>query len=378
MRPGLWHPKERRYLTAAIAAFVIAVGNAAAQTSEPPLMPPTLTYGLEEKSIVTRFHFSGPLSAVPISTEVISGHAAVRAGLPEILRVRVRDLNAGILEEFGAWHPLWVFADDGSGRDPLVSREEGDMSVIIPFQPSAATIDVSEAKTGVGIVAVDLLSDTHTYCRTNRQDPVCANLANRPPQCVADGPYRAECVGSVTSVQLDGSQSSDPDRDPISHTWTGAFGTAEGPAPTVGFAGRGHFPVQLQVFDDFGGAADCFSTVDVVDTTPPSIQSAVPSLPVLWPPDNKMVSITIAAAASDICGSVACRITSVSINEPPNSDAVLTGNASITSALTVALRAQRNGAGNGRTYGITISCTDEAGNSSGTTTPVFVPHDQRP
>jgi hypothetical protein len=112
-------------------------------------------------------------------------------------------------------------------------------------------------------------------------------------------------------------------------------------------------------------------------TTPPVISGLTPSPAVLWPPNKKMVLVTISAIASDNCDpSPVTKIISVSSNEPANSNAVATGEAVITGNLTLNLKAQRNGAGNGRVYTITVKCTDNGGNITTGTVNVVVPHDQ--
>jgi hypothetical protein len=80
----------------------------------------------------------------------------------------------------------------------------------------------------------------------------------------------------------------------------------------------------------------------------------------------------------DICDtSPSCRIVSVTSNEPvtgqgdhTSPDWVVTGN------LTLDLRAERSGVGNGRLYWIKVRCTDDSGNSSTRTATVRVPHDK--
>jgi hypothetical protein len=49
----------------------------------------------------------------------------------------------------------------------------------------------------------------------------------------------------------------------------------------------------------------------------------------------------------------------------------------VTGALTLKLRAEREGRGDGRTYVITVMCTDTSGNSASGTGTVVVPHDLR-
>jgi hypothetical protein len=84
-----------------------------------------------------------------------------------------------------------------------------------------------------------------------------------------------------------------------------------------------------------------------------------------------MVPITVAAVASDaVTQPPMCQIVSVSSNEPGS------GQWQIIGPLTVNLESDRLGTGNGRTYTITVTCRDAAGNASVKTTTVGVPHDQ--
>jgi len=68
----------------------------------------------------------------------------------------------------------------------------------------------------------------------------------------------------------------------------------------------------------------------------------------------------------------------VNSNEPVNGlgDGDTAPDWIITGDLTVNLRAERSGIGNGRIYTITVTCKDACGNSSVGSTTVTVPHDQ--
>jgi hypothetical protein len=111
------------------------------------------------------------------------------------------------------------------------------------------------------------------------------------------------------------------------------------------------------------------------DTTGPSIASLTTNAPALWPPNHKMHAITVTASASDAgAGGVVCSIDGVASNEGGNQHEP---DVEITGALTVNLRAERDGNAAGRIYTIQVSCKDAAGNKTTGTTSVSVPHDQR-
>jgi hypothetical protein len=107
--------------------------------------------------------------------------------------------------------------------------------------------------------------------------------------------------------------------------------------------------------------------------TAPKIATLSAEPNILWPPNHKMVHVSLTGATTGGCGAVTCRIASVSSNEPINADGdwVISGN------LTLNLRADRLGTGTGRVYSITVQCTDGAGNSASRAVDVSVPHDQR-
>jgi hypothetical protein len=92
-----------------------------------------------------------------------------------------------------------------------------------------------------------------------------------------------------------------------------------------------------------------------------------------------MVPVAVAVDVRDICDpSPTCRIVSVASNEPANGagDGNTPVDWEITGALTLNLRAERSGKGDGRTYTITVECTDDSGNASSTEVRVTVPHDR--
>jgi len=119
--------------------------------------------------------------------------------------------------------------------------------------------------------------------------------------------------------------------------------------------------------------------VTVKDTTAPTIVSVVPSVKVLWPPNHQMVPVQIVVSATDVVTSnPVCRVTQVSSNEPINGlgDADTAADWIVPGGLTVNLRAERAGEGNGRIYTLTVACQDNAGNIATKGMTVSVPKSQ--
>ncbi len=116
-----------------------------------------------------------------------------------------------------------------------------------------------------------------------------------------------------------------------------------------------------------------------VDTTPPVIDSVTASPSQLWPPNHKMVPVTVSVNVTDLCDTApACRITGVTANEAINGPG--DGNTSpdweIIGNLVVNLRAERSGGGSGREYTVTAECKDASGNKVSAPVKVLVPKSQ--
>ena len=109
----------------------------------------------------------------------------------------------------------------------------------------------------------------------------------------------------------------------------------------------------------------------VPDTTPPVIAGATVDPAVLWPANLQMIAVTVGVDATDDRDpEPRCRITDVTSNEPVDLAAM-----QVTGDLSLSLRAERDGAGAGRTYHLRITCSDTSGNEATAGVDVRVPHD---
>ncbi len=243
----------------------------------------------------------------PIETELLPPDSPAPA-CPDIWYLYTSpctgDLTVSLCEvpwNFDSMVSIFSGGCPGDGGIDLGSDDESCSAPLILGGPGTLTIPTTAASTytirvsgyggsrGAGIL-----------------DIVCVP-ANEPPDCDAGGPYTTECAGSTTSIQLDGTGSSDPDvGDTLSYAWTtdcpgGTFDDASSATPTLTVDSSSLCPtpcnVMLTVTDDYDASDPCSTTVTVEDTGSPSV--TLTGNPLLVPL-NSLVNFS--AAYDDDCG----------------------------------------------------------------------------
>jgi hypothetical protein len=238
--------------------------------------------------------------------------------------------------------------------DPGVSNVGGgnvNYSFALPGGAQTFVIDVHEVFPGLGVNVSSYDLRLSGACAGTCDPPNQVPVAKAKDVTVPAGP---DCTANA-SID-DGSF--DPDGDPLAITQSPA-----GPYPL------GTTNVLLTVTDPKGATSQASATVTVVDATPPAVTGVSASPSSLWPPNHKMVNVTINYGAGDNCSAVSCEL-AVTSNEPA------AGDWEIVDAHHVRLRAERLGGGSGRVYTIVITCKDAAGGTTVKTVPVVVRHDQ--
>ena len=140
------------------------------------------------------------------------------------------------------------------------------------------------------------------------------------------------------------------------------------------FFAFGTTPVTCSASDSKGHETAGTFDVIVQDTTAPTIVSATANPSFLWPPNHRMVPVTLTVTATDaIDPTPSIYIVSVSSNQPINGtgDGDVAPDWNITAPLALELRAERSGSQD-RVYTITVAATDLYGNVSTATIPVIV------
>lgn len=319
-----------------------------------------------------------------------------RSGLPSnIVAVASRDLvdmlNATQLAKFGLNRAA-------TNQDANTLSEKWEALAVLPLNDPAAPNDY--------LLLVGNDNDFRAPVVYHNGQPVGTNdifsdnmlLAFRigadstPPTITCPAPTEVAATGNCSAtVDLRA-------RAITSDNSAAAITVLQDPSPTTPLA-LGTHEITLVAVDAAGNQSEsCTTTVTVIDRTPPVITGVTPSLRQLWPPNDKMVPISIAVTGTDNCSStLMSEIVSITSNEDSSwnkrsgksskekkndrrgdkKEQVDEVDWEVTGPLSANLRAQRLGDGFGRFYTITVRCTDEAGNSSLGVTTVYVPHDSR-
>jgi hypothetical protein len=217
-----------------------------------------------------------------------------------------------------------------------------------------------------------LRSDPARPERLSDHDPAVAYVAFVPdtvaPSLVVPGDITAEATGpsgALVSFAVSATDDLDPD---VAITCS---------VPTPYLFPIGSTTVSCTAEDEAGNASTGTFSVVVEDTTAPVMGQVSVSASTLWPANHKMVAINVSAFATDAVGA-ACAVSAVTSSEPDNGlgDGDTAGDTAITGPLEVSLRAERAGRGDGRTYTLTVTCRDAAGNETSGTAEVAVPKSQ--
>jgi thrombospondin type 3 repeat protein len=269
-----------------------------------------------------------------------------------------------------------------------------------PFGPDGeiGLIDISGLPGGQASLCVtntdgSVVADCISFEHQQEEDIAINGAACGAPTANAGAGRIVEC-GSFAggSVVLDGSGSSDANSTPgtnddiVLYEWFEDFGTeaetrlGEGETLDVTLA-LGPHSITLRVTDTFGVSSTDSILLRVDDTIAP-VAKVVPDPALLWPPNHRMVPVSLSVSVEDACDP-SPRVTLVSVTSSEPDDAPGDGDGRTpndiqgispgTSDTEVSLRAERHGSGRGRIYTIMYSVTDQAGNSVATRTEVAVP-----
>ena len=322
----------------------------------------------------------------PAASQVAGGPISFSFDLPgggTPFAVEVNEVNPGL--GVGANYSLSVsgacFGTCSANQVPVaraksVTAFAGAVSCIAPasvddgsFDPDGDALTITQSPAGpyaLGTTPV-LLTVVDPRGATSQATGSVTVVDNTPPSIICPAPINVPAApGTCSAAVAFAPAATDTCSAPASIVSTPSSGSIFAVGTTT---------VQSTATDGALNSASCAFPVTVVDQEAPVVTnlSATPS--VLGPPNHRMVDVAVGFDQSDNCGG-ACTLT-VSSNEPANGtgDGDTAPDWIVIDSHHVQLRAERSGRGSGRTYTLTLTCTDAAGNATVKTTKVFVPHD---
>ena len=207
-------------------------------------------------------------------------------------------------------------------------------------------------------------------------DPV---EVNHPPVTTASLSGTAGQNGYYTSAVQVTLTATDQDGDLAATYYTVDGGPTQTYAAPFTVSGDGTHTITFWSVDQAGDQEAANSQTIKIDTTSPTLTASA-SITSLWPPNHKMVSDVISGVLSDATSGLDLSSASFTVADEygtvqPSGPVTLNPDGSY--AFTISLEASRDGGDhNGRTYTITVTAGDLAGNRVTATTVVTVPHDQ--
>ena len=186
---------------------------------------------------------------------------------------------------------------DGSELSIQIYNPDGVLYDEYQSDTPPIIIDIPDAEPGqwqFKITAIDVPENNYPFALVvGIPDATCPNtqpIADAgTDQTVAAGP---DCTATIA---LDGSESSDPDGDPLIYTWTWNGNSVNGVSPTIQLP-LGTTPITLVVNDGTEDSEPDEVDITVEDTTPPATQ-------IISPVSNQALQdgVLLTADASDVC-----------------------------------------------------------------------------
>ena len=281
-----------------------------------------------------------------------------------------------------------------SDADALTYRWLEGETELQPYQPVDSSGDAPLMLGSLPPLSIG----THTFIlevsdgKDTGIDEVRVSVENSAPTVAASG---SGTFQMWTDISLNGSVS-DYDGDVLEYTWlegstvlaSGAVNAIYGGSPVslpvytiTGGLPLGVHTLTLNVTDGIHSVSDTIN-INVIDTIAPTL-APVADENILWPPNHEMVDVKITANAVDNSKGAVSLTVMVNCNELPEvdiNDNIIPDYSIViidqqNGIIYLQLRAARAGNRNGRIYTVTITATDESGNSSSADVQIKVPHD---
>ncbi|MBN2102784.1 FG-GAP repeat protein [bacterium] len=358
-----------------------------------------IIYGSSDLEEITEIDLAGDFNGITIKGKKAGDNCGYTLTSGDMNKDNINDICVGayLADPDGRSNAGETYVIFGSKQNPSII----DLSLINPdieihgddsgdwlSHAALSTGDFNNDKVDdifVGAVFAEPQGKTNTgeayiiYGVKNNKPPI----ANAGPDSVCDA---TSCEGAL--VTLSGCKSSDPDEDTLTYSWYEEDKIIAGPTEVceseVPLPLGEHF-ITLVVDDGNGETNSDVVVITVQDTTKPNLSISL-STNQLWPPDHKMVDITVDVEVSDLCTDwVDFVLDTIISNEPDDAKGMGDGNTVDdiqdadygTSDTEFSLRVERDGKGEGRFYEVVYIAKDGSDNITTVSDTVWIMQSQK-
>ncbi len=140
-------------------------------TSEPI---PEMNLPNVERGLALDVQFNSRTEVVAMGAQVTDTDSPMNIGNPPLLRVECLDAQGVTLDEFNAWHPLWVHDEGLDGNERLDIQDSGAGTIIAAFHPDMAEIRLTDIALDQEVLLADVSGVVQAFCAANPEEPTCA------------------------------------------------------------------------------------------------------------------------------------------------------------------------------------------------------------
>jgi hypothetical protein len=148
----------------------------------PPIDPriesiPEFVAPVLERGLALTVQFNNATDVEVVEAIVTDTDSPMHLGNPPLILVESLDGSRATLNQFNAWHPLWLHEQTEDGEENLTILTAGVGTFIAPFHPRTRSIRVSDVELGLELVTADVADVVIDFCAANPTEPTYVTSA---------------------------------------------------------------------------------------------------------------------------------------------------------------------------------------------------------
>jgi hypothetical protein len=150
---------------------------------------------------------TGLTAADVVSSGVIPGEVGTNIANPPLLQAKLSDCAGNVIQTSNHWNAQWALNIKENGREALTILSNAEGRIVVPFDPTACTMEVSniyayDDEEDHVILVVDLAPTIRAFCEEFPDDPSCQGSDLAVVDVSTVGPQLSVLVGQSAEVTV--------------------------------------------------------------------------------------------------------------------------------------------------------------------------------